>query len=45
MMLRLFTNDPELITIGSSYIRIMGVTYICWGISEIYLAVFEVLEE
>ena len=39
MMLRLFTNDPELITIGSSYIRIMGVTYICWGISEIYLAV------
>lgn len=39
MMLSLFTNDPELITIGSSYIRIMGVTYICWGISEIYLAV------
>ncbi len=41
----ILTNDPELITIGSSYIRIMGVTYICWGISEIYLAVLRSLEE
>lgn len=38
-MMQLFTADPELITIGSSYLRIMGITYICWGISEIYLAV------
>lgn len=39
MMMKLFTADPELIQIGSSYLRVMGVTYICWGISEIYLAV------
>ena len=38
-MMQLFTADPELITIGSSYMRVMGITYICWGISEIYLAV------
>ena len=38
-MMQLFTADPELIMIGSSYLRIMGITYICWGISEIYLAV------
>lgn len=38
-MMQLFTADPELITIGSSYLRVMGITYICWGISEIYLAV------
>lgn len=25
MMMRLFTNDPELLAIGSSYIRIMGI--------------------
>ena len=31
MMMKLFTNDPELLAIGSSYIRIMGITYICWG--------------
>ena len=38
-MLLLFTSDQELIAIGSSYLRVMGITYICWGISEIYLAV------
>ena len=38
-MMQLFTADPELITIGSSYLRVMGITYICWGISEIYLVV------
>lgn len=38
-MMQLFTTDPELISIGASYLRIMGITYICWGISEIYLAV------
>ena len=38
-MMQLFTADAELITIGSSYLRVMGITYICWGISEIYLAV------
>lgn len=35
MMLRLFTNDPELITIGSSYIRIMGVTYIAGELGDL----------
>lgn len=38
-MMQLFTNDTELITIGASYLRIMGITYLCWGIIEIYLAV------
>lgn len=38
-MLLLFTSDQELIEIGSSYIRIMGITYLCWGVTEIYLAI------
>lgn len=38
-MIRLFTSDRELIAIGSSYIRVMGITYLCWSISEIYLSV------
>ena len=38
-MMLLFTSDPELIRIGASYLQIMGVTYICWGTSEMYLAV------
>lgn len=39
MMMKLFTNDPELITIGAGYLRVMSVTYLCWGIIEVYLAV------
>lgn len=38
-MMLLFTNDPELIEIGASYLRIMGITYLCWGIVEIYVSV------
>lgn len=38
-MMKLFTNDPELIRLGASYLRIMGITYLCWGIIEVYLAI------
>ena len=38
-MMRLFTNDAELIAVGASYLRYMSVAYICWGITEVYLAV------
>lgn len=38
-LMHLFTEDGELIAIGGEYLRIMGITYLCWGILEIYLAV------
>ena len=38
-MMTIFTKDPELIALGATYLRYMGVTYMCWGILEIYLAV------
>lgn len=38
-MMRVFTNDTELITVGVSYLRFMSVSYLCWGITEVYLAV------
>ena len=38
-MMKLFTNDAELIQIGAGYLRVMSVTYLCWGFIEIYLAV------
>jgi putative MATE family efflux protein len=38
-MMRVFTNDAELIAIGASYLRFMSVSYLCWGIIEVYLAV------
>lgn len=39
LMMMVFTKDQELIKLGSVYLRYMGVTYICWGILEIYLSV------
>ncbi len=38
-MMRVFTPDPELIAIGAEYLRLVGVAYLCWGVTEIYLAV------
>lgn len=38
-MMRLFTNDSELITVGASYLRCMSVAYLCWGVIEIYMSV------
>ncbi len=38
-MMKLFTDDAELIAIGAGYLRIMSVAYLCWGIIEIYLAI------
>lgn len=37
-MMRLFTTDAELITIGASYLRCMSIAYLCWGIIEVYLS-------
>ena len=38
-MMRLFTNDGELLALGASSLRCMSVSYLCWGITEVYLAV------
>ena len=39
LMMKLFTNDPELIQLGSIYLRYMSVTYLCWGVIEVYLSI------
>ena len=38
LMMRIFTNDAELIAIGADYLRYMSVAYVVWGIIEVYLA-------
>lgn len=38
-MMCVFTNDKELIAVGASYLRFMSISYLCWGITEVYLAV------
>lgn len=38
-MMHIFTNDRELIQIGASYLRFMCVSFLCWGVIEVYLSV------
>ncbi len=39
LMMKLFTNDQELIALGASYLRLMSIAYLCWGVTEVYLAI------
>lgn len=40
-MMLIFTSDAELIAIGASYLRIVSVSYLCWGVTEIYMSVLK----
>ena len=37
-MMRVFTPDPVLIGIGAEYLRNVSVAYLCWGLTEVFLA-------
>ncbi len=43
-MMTLFTNDPELIELGTGYLRLVSFSYLFWGISEAYLACLRSVE-
>ena len=38
-VMRIFTDDAALVTLGAQYLRIVGVAYLCWGVIEVYLSV------
>ncbi len=38
-MMQVFTSDPQLIVLGADYLRILSISYLCWGIIEVYLSV------
>ena len=38
LMMRVFTPDPQLIGIGAEYLRNVSAAYLCWGLTEVYLA-------
>lgn len=41
MLMRIFTNETELISLGIPYLRVAGLSYLCMGISQIYLCVMK----
>ncbi len=45
LMMLVFTKDQELIALGAVYLKYMSITYLCWGILEIYLSVLRSVGE
>ena len=43
-LMQIFTDDIELIEIGSSYLRIAGWSYLITGVSQCYLAIMKVTD-
>lgn len=43
-LMRIFTNDPELISLGSTYLRIVCFSYVFWSVSEVYLSALRSVE-
>lgn len=43
-LMRIYTNDETLIAIGTSYLRIVGMSYICMSFSQVYLCVLRSME-
>lgn len=41
LLMRIFTNDPQLIHYGVQYLQIVGVTYLLCGISQVYLCIMK----
>ncbi len=43
-MMWLFTKNDRLIEFGADYLRIVSISYFCWGIIEVYLSVLRSIE-
>lgn len=44
LMIKLYSNDMHLIPLGASYLRIVGISHLFWGISEIYFYTLRSIE-
>ncbi|MGN0479155.1 MAG: MATE family efflux transporter [Hominenteromicrobium sp.] len=44
LLMRIFTKDEALVALGASYQRILAVSYLAMGISQIYLSVVKSME-
>lgn len=44
LMMAIYTNDPHLISLGASYLRIVGISHLFWGISETFFYTMRSIE-
>ncbi|MEC0370117.1 MATE family efflux transporter [Paenibacillus chibensis] len=45
VLMRIFTNDSELITYGSNFLRVISFSYMAMGLSQMYLSVMKSMEK
>ena len=43
-LMRIYTDDGTLVSIGASYLRIIGVSYVCMSFSQVYLCALRSME-
>jgi len=41
LLMRIFTSDSQLISMGAEYLRVVGISYLMIGISQIYLCMLK----
>lgn len=41
LCMRIFTNENELVLLGAEYLRIVGWSYLCMGITQVYLCIMK----
>lgn len=44
LLMKIFTNDHEVIVQGVKYLRIVGFSYVCMGITQVYLYIMRSVE-
>ena len=44
LMMSLYTNDAHLISLGASYLRVIGISHLFWGISETFFYTMRSME-
>lgn len=44
MLMRIYTDNGELISIGVTYLRIIGISYVCLSFSQVYLCALRSVE-
>ena len=44
LMMAIYTNNPHLISLGASYLRIVGISHLFWGISETFFYTMRSIE-
>ncbi len=41
LLIRIFTNENKLVGMGAEYLRVMGLSYLLMGISQVYLCIMK----